>query len=139
MPTMTKTKTTSRPAELKQYIGGKWIQGSADREVVSTNPADSREVLARFKSASKEDAARAIEAAQRAFPGWRDTTAPARGRILQKAAQILRARRDELAALMTREEGKILAEAKGEMDKGITLIEWFAGEGLRLGGVTMPS
>ena len=144
MPTLTKTENKSQetgrePASLKQYIGGRWVQGSAAREVVSANPADTREVLARFKSASKEDAVLAIVAAQKAFPAWRDTTAPARGRILTKAAQIFRERRDELAVLMTREQGKILAEAKGEMDKGITLIEWFAGEGLRLGGVTMPS
>jgi aldehyde dehydrogenase (NAD+) len=62
-----------------------------------------------------------------------------RGRILAKAAQLLRARKEELARLMTREQGKILPEALGEMEKGITLIEWFAGEGLRLGGTTMPS
>src|SRR5258708_7219793 len=121
MPTLTKAKTPAKgktaPAELKQYIGGEWVLGSADRVVVSTNPADSREVLARFKSASQDDAKLAIEAAKKAFPGWRDTTAPARGRILQKAANIFRERRDELAALMTREQGKILAESKGEMDK----------------------
>ena len=144
MPTLTKSKSQSHkaaatPAELKQYIGGKWVAGSAEREVVSTNPADTRRILARFKSASKEDAVLAISAAAKAFPSWRETTAPARGRILAKAALIFRDRRDELAKLMTLEQGKILPEAKGELDKGITLLEWFAGEGLRLGGVTMPS
>jgi aldehyde dehydrogenase (NAD+) len=136
MPTLTKTPAV---AGLKQYIGGKWVEGSSSREVVSTNPADTRQVLAKFKSADKNDALRAIEAAQKAFPGWKATTPPARGRILAKAAEIARRRRDELAALMTREQGKILAEAKGEMDKGITLMEWFAGEGLRLMGTTAPS
>ncbi|MBI3552758.1 MAG: aldehyde dehydrogenase family protein [Elusimicrobia bacterium] len=143
MATLTKTasqkKTPATPANLKQYIGGKWVEGAAERVVVSTNPADTREVLAKFKSADKAQALAAIEAAKKAFPGWRATTAPARGRILAKAAQICRERRDELATLMTREQGKILPEAKGEMDKGITLMEWFAGEGMRLGGVSMPS
>jgi aldehyde dehydrogenase (NAD+) len=59
--------------------------------------------------------------------------------VLAKAAQLLRARKEELARLMTREEGKIYPEALGEMEKGITLIEWFAGEGLRLGGIVQPS
>lgn len=137
MPTLTKTK--SSPAVLKQYIGGKWVDGTSEREIVSLNPADTRDVVARFKGASRADAEKAIAAAKAAFPGWRAMPAPQRGRILAKAAQLARERREELARLMTREQGKIYAEALGEMDKGITLIDWFAGEGLRLGGVSMPS
>jgi aldehyde dehydrogenase (NAD+) len=137
MPAATKTKT--EVAVLKQFIGGRWVDGSTTKEIVSTNPADTREVLAKLRGADKNDALRAIEAAHKAFPGWRDTPAPQRGRILAKAAILLRERKEELARLMTREEGKIYPEALGEMEKGITLIEWFAGEGLRLGGVTMPS
>jgi len=138
MPTAA-PKTHKEVAVLKQFIGGRWIDGSTTKEIVSTNPADTREVLAKLRGADKGDALRAIEAAHKAFPAWRDTPAPQRGRILAKAALILRARKEELARLMTREEGKIYPEALGEMEKGITLIEWFAGEGLRLGGVTMPS
>jgi aldehyde dehydrogenase (NAD+) len=138
MPTATKT-SSSAPAILKQFIAGQWVDGSASKEIVSTNPADSRQVLAKLKGADKSDAVRAIDAAQKAFPGWKATTPPARGRILAKAALILRERKEELARLMTREQGKILPEALGEMEKGITLIEWFAGEGLRLGGITQPS
>ncbi len=130
---------TSSPVILKQYIAGQWVDGSTAKEIVSTNPADTRDVLARLKGADKADAVRAIDAAQKAFPGWKATTPPARGRILAKAAIILRERKEELARLMTREQGKILPEAMGEMEKGITLIEWFAGEGLRLGGITQPS
>lgn len=143
MPAIAKTKPaapkSAAPAVLLQYIGGKWVEGSGTRELVSTNPADDRQVLARYKSADKSDAEKALTAAAAAFPAWRDTPAPQRGRILVNAAQILRARKEELARLMSLEEGKILPEALGEMEKGITLIEWFAGEGLRLGGVTQPS
>lgn len=135
MPTMTKTKT----AELKQHIGGKWVEGTHDGVVDSLNPADTRDVVARFKSASKKDALAAIAAAEKASAGWAKTPAPQRGRVLMKVAEIARRRRDELAALMTREQGKILSEAKGEMDKGITLIDWFAGEGMRLMGTSAPS
>ncbi|OGR82588.1 MAG: aldehyde dehydrogenase [Elusimicrobia bacterium RIFCSPHIGHO2_02_FULL_57_9] len=135
----TLTKTEKAPANLKQYIAGKWIEGGSERQVVSTNPADARQVLAQFRCADKNDALSALAAASQAALAWRNTTPPARGRILAKAAQIARERAPELAALMTREEGKILAEAKGEMDKGITLMEWFAGEGLRFMGITAPS
>lgn len=137
--TPTATKTTPEVSLLKQYIGGKWVDGSSSKEIVSTNPADTRQVLAKLKGADKSDVLRAIDAAQKAFPAWRAATPPARGRILMKAALILRERKEELARLMTLEQGKILPEALGEMEKGLTLIEWFAGEGLRLGGVTQPS
>ncbi len=134
-----KTAPSAQAARLKLYIGGQWVEGGGASEIVSTNPADTRQVLARFKSANANDAERAIAAAQAAFPGWRATPAPVRGHILARAAQIARSRREELGRLMTREEGKILSEALGEMDKGTTLIEWFAGEGPRLSGETMPS
>lgn len=137
MPTATKNGLSV--ATLKQYIGGKWVEGSHPGAVESVNPADTRDVVARFKNASKADALKAIEAAQKAAPGWAKTPAPQRGRVLAKAAEIARRRRDELAALMTREQGKILAEAKGEMDKGTTLIDWYAGEGLRYMGTSSPS
>jgi aldehyde dehydrogenase (NAD+) len=141
MATLTKPqeKAPAKPTTLMQYIGGKWLEGHSDREVVSTNPADTRKILARFKSADCSDALRAIDAAHKTFPSWRAVTPPARGRILAKAAQIARQRQDELSCLMTREQGKILPEALGEMDKGITLMEWFSGEGMRLMGMTAPS
>ncbi|HVA66296.1 MAG TPA: aldehyde dehydrogenase family protein [Elusimicrobiota bacterium] len=145
MPATTKKHPDLKPAAsgetltIEQYIGGEWIAGSSGKEILSINPADTRDVVARFQGASQDDAKSAIAAAQKTFPAWRATPAPQRGRILAKAAQILHERRDELARLMTREEGKILSEAKGEMDKGTTLVEWFAGEGLRLMGATAPS
>ena len=136
MPTATKPSTAV--SVLKQYIGGKWVEGSAGT-AESVNPADTRDVVARFKNASKADALKAIDAAEKAAKGWAKTPAPQRGRVLMKAAEIARRRSDELAALMTREQGKILAEAKGEMAKGITLIDWYAGEGMRFMGASAPS
>ncbi len=136
---MPKTATKAAPALLKQYIGGRWVEGGHDLLVDSVNPADTRDVVARFRSAGKADALKAVDAAQTAAKGWAKTPAPQRGKVLAKAAEISRRRRDELAALMTREQGKILPEAKGEMDKGIALIDWFAGEGLRFMGTSSPS
>ena len=137
--TTTKTNTTHEAAVLQQFIDGKWVSGSSAKQIVSTNPADTRKVLATIEGADKNDVVKAIDAAQKAFPGWKATTPPARGRILMKAALLMRERKEDLARLMTREQGKILPEALGEMEKGITLIEWFAGEGLRMGGITQPS
>jgi acyl-CoA reductase-like NAD-dependent aldehyde dehydrogenase len=135
----TATKSTPEVSILRQYIGGKWVEGSTSKEIVSTNPADTRQVLAKLKGCDKADVVRAIDAAEKAFPAWKATPPPVRGRILAKAAALARERKQELAELMTREQGKILPEALGEMEKGINLMEWFAGEGMRLGGVSMPS
>ena len=77
MVTNTATQSTPEVALLKQYIGGKWVDGSSTREIVSTNPADNRQVLAKLKGADKSDVLKAIDAAQAAFPGWKATTAPA--------------------------------------------------------------
>ncbi|MFH2201764.1 MAG: aldehyde dehydrogenase family protein [Elusimicrobiota bacterium] len=137
MATLTKSKSST--AVLKQFIGGKWIKGSSSREIVSTNPADTREVVARLHGASKSDAQAALDAAAQARAQWKATPAPARARVLLKFAELAYPRVDELAALMTREQGKILPEAKGEMIKGLNLIEWFSGEGMRFMGRTAPS
>src|SRR5207253_1167564 len=108
MPTATKAQP--EVSILKQYIGGKWVEGSTTKEIVSTNPADSRQVLAKLKGCDKNDVIKAIDAAEKAFPAWKATPAPVRGRILAKAAALARERKQELAELMTREQGKILPE-----------------------------
>ncbi|MFO0004314.1 MAG: aldehyde dehydrogenase family protein, partial [bacterium] len=96
------------------YINGKWTVGSG-RVQRNLNPADLSEVVAEFPTAQNSDALAAIAAAEAAWPIWKATPAPERGRILGRAAAIARARIDEIATLLTREEGKILAEAKGEV------------------------
>jgi len=115
------------------------VEGRGSREIVSVNPADTRDVVATFQGASAEDARNALAAAQSAFPGWRATPGPERGRILARFAAIARSRKEELGRLMTREQGKILPEALGELEKGLNLVEWFSGEGMRLMGITAPS
>ena len=128
-------KTTT----LKQFVSGRWVEGRGDREILSLNPADTNEIIAVFKGADRQDALAALDAAERAWPAWKKTPAPKRGRIVQRALEIARSRVDELARLLTREEGKILGEARGEVDKGMNLMEWYAGEGMRLMGQTAPS
>lgn len=121
------------------YINGKWFHPDSDRHVRNVNPADPKDIIAEFPAATAADTHRAIEAAQAAFPMWKNTPGPERGRVLWCAVNIARARLDEIARTMTREEGKILKEAKGEVLKGISLLEFFAGEGFRMHGRTMPS
>ncbi|OGS03647.1 MAG: aldehyde dehydrogenase [Elusimicrobia bacterium RIFCSPLOWO2_12_FULL_59_9] len=128
----------TQTAVLKQYVGGQWYEASGP-EIASINPANTDDVIAKFRSATREDALKAIEAAQKAFEAWRGTPAPVRGRIVLKALQIAESRKEALARLMTREEGKILPEALGEVAKGNNLLEWFAGEGMRFMGTSAPS
>jgi aldehyde dehydrogenase (NAD+) len=121
------------------YVDGSWYHPVSDRVIRNINPADTGDVIAEFPLATQEDTQRAIQAAQAAFPAWKRTPAPERGRIIWRAADIARRRADEIARVMTREEGKILKEAKGEVLKGISLLEFYAGAGFRVGGKTLPS
>lgn len=121
------------------YINGQWYHPQSDRLVRNLNPADPNEVIAEFPMATAADTQRAIDAARAAFPAWKKTPAPERGRVIWRAADLARRRADEIAETMTREEGKILREAKGEVLKGISLLEYYAGAGFRLSGSTLPS
>ncbi|MBE7470525.1 MAG: aldehyde dehydrogenase family protein [Anaerolineae bacterium] len=121
------------------YINGQWIHPQSERLVRNLNPADPSEVLAEFPAATAADAQQAIAAAEAAFHDWKNTPGPERGRVIWRAANIARQRADEIARTMTHEEGKILKEAKGEALKGISLLEYYAGEGFRMHGKTLPS
>jgi aldehyde dehydrogenase (NAD+) len=121
------------------YINGQWRHPKSERLVRNINPADSKDVLAEFPAATADDVQQAIGAAQAAFRDWKRTPGPERGRVIWRAADIARQRVDEIARTLTREEGKILKEAKGEVLKGISLLEFYAGEGFRVHGKTLPS
>lgn len=119
------------------YIGGEWIESGPAFE--NRNPADLGEVVGEFVRGSAEDIAAAADAAARALDGWAGMNAPARGNILFKAADILDRCFEQIAAEMTREEGKTLPEARGEVRRSINIFRYFAGEGARLGGMLAPS
>lgn len=121
------------------YIAGKWFHPDSTRITRNVNPADPADVIAEFPAATAADAARAVEAATAAAPGWRATPAPERGRILWRAADIARRRAEEIARTMTREEGKIIREARGEVARGIAVLEYYAGAGFRIAGNTLPA
>jgi acyl-CoA reductase-like NAD-dependent aldehyde dehydrogenase len=121
------------------FIGGEWVAPSTGSFAPNRNPANLDDVLGEFPVSGAADAQSAITAARAAFPAWSGTPAPARGRILWRAVELFRTRLDEIARTLCREEGKTLAEAKGEIQKGINLFEFYAGEGFRIHGKTLPS
>lgn len=118
------------------YIGGEWVEGPTFE---NRNPADTSQVVGRFVQGTPEDVARAASAAEAALPGWAAMNAPARGALLYQVAAILERRFDQISADMTREEGKTLPEAKGEVRRSINIFRYFAGEGARLAGIMAPS
>jgi len=118
-------------------INGEWVSGGKTFE--NRNPADTGEVVGLFARATAQDMANAAEAAQCAFAGWSALNGPARGAYLYKAAEILDSRFEQLGQEMTREEGKTLPEAKGEVRRAINIFRYFAGEGSRLPGHLVPS
>ena len=121
------------------YINGKWQRPASSAVTRNINPADTTDVIAEYPLATAADVRAAIDAATAAFQSWKKTPGPERGRVLWRAADISRRRVDEIARTLTREEGKILKEAKGEVIKGISLLEYYAGEGFRMHGKTLPS
>ncbi|KSB91145.1 NAD-dependent succinate-semialdehyde dehydrogenase [Caulobacter vibrioides] len=122
--------------ETEAFIDGLWIEGEATFEV--TNPADGT-VIARVADLGGGETRVAIEAAHRAFPAWAARTAKERGAILRKWSDLMLAHADDLARLMTAEQGKPLAEAKGEVAYGASFIDWFAEEAKRGYGHTIPT
>ena len=130
------TSQTSVP-HFANYINGEWVSSAKTFE--NRNPANTSEIVGTFSKGTAADVTAAADAAQAAFAGWAAMPAPARGNILFKAADILETKFDQLGAEMTREEGKTLPEAKGEVRRAINIFRYFAGEGSRMDGVMVPS
>src|SRR4051812_46930181 len=97
------------------FVRGEWMPPSTNTFAPNLNPARRSEVIGVFPVSGKKDAEDAIAAAKEAFPGWSGTPGPSRGRILWRAAELLRTRHEELARMLCREEGKTFLEAKGEV------------------------
>ncbi|MGJ4804672.1 NAD-dependent succinate-semialdehyde dehydrogenase [Luteimonas sp. SDU82] len=131
--------TLREPSLLREanYIDGRWeaVDGAA---IEVSNPATGA-VLGRVPSLGREDAARAIDAARRALPAWRAQTAKQRAAVLRRLYELMQAHQEDLARIMTAEQGKPLAEARGEIAYAASFIEWFAEEGKRVYGETIPA
>jgi succinate-semialdehyde dehydrogenase / glutarate-semialdehyde dehydrogenase len=119
-------------------IGGSWEPADDGGKVPVTNPATG-ETIGHVPRAGASETRRAIEAAEKAFPAWAAKTAAERSNILNKMAEIIRSNADALAALLTLEQGKPLAESKGEVMIGAAYVQWFAEEARRVYGDIIPS
>ena len=121
----------------KNYIAGQWVEGTSVNDNI--NPSNTNDIVGRYARASKAQAEEAIAAAKAAFPAWSRSTPQERHDILKKASDEVLARKEELGKLLSREEGKTLAEGIGEATRAGQIFDFFAGEALRLNGEVVTS
>jgi succinate-semialdehyde dehydrogenase / glutarate-semialdehyde dehydrogenase len=120
------------------YIGGEWVEADSGATFPVVNPATGEE-LAQIPRMGADETRRAIEAAQDAYPRWRATLAKDRARILRRWADLMIEHRDDLALLLTTEQGKPLAESRLEIEYAASFLEWFGEEAKRVYGDTIPT
>lgn len=125
-------------ADVSLHIDGAWVKAASGKTIPVLNPA-TEEVIGTVAHAGRDDLDRALAAADKGFKAWRKVSAFDRYKIMRKAADLLRARADDIAKVMTLEQGKPLAEAKGETLAGADVIDWFAEEGRRAYGRVIPA
>ncbi|HSM72913.1 MAG TPA: aldehyde dehydrogenase family protein [Anaerolineales bacterium] len=121
--------------EFQNYINGKWVEGKGTFQTI--NPAN-EELVADIAQAELSDVDAAVDAAKGAFNSWRLTPAPIRGEMLFKIGDILKQKKEELSQLLTRDMGKVIAEARGDVQEAIDMAYFMGGEGRRLLGYTAP-
>src|SRR5256885_3089911 len=123
----------------RNFINGKWVESASSKTVKNINPANTDDVIGENRQATREEARAAVEAAADAFHSWRRTPAPQRGKIVAKAARLMEEAKEELSQTLTREEGKTIGEARGELQRSINVAEFCAGESRRMNGETIFS
>jgi succinate-semialdehyde dehydrogenase/glutarate-semialdehyde dehydrogenase len=119
-------------------IDGQWVDAASGKKIAVHNPATGA-VIGHVAHAGIADLDRALAAAQKGFQVWKNTSAHERQATMRRAALLLQERADAIAAVLTQEQGKPLAEAKGEVLAGVGIIDWFADEALRLYGRIVPA
>jgi acyl-CoA reductase-like NAD-dependent aldehyde dehydrogenase len=130
--------TTDVPT-FRHFIAGEWCDSTSGATFQSRNPADTRDLIGHFQAGTPADAAMAIRAAETAFPSWSRTPAPKRGEVLYRFGALMADHKERLAQAMSREMGKVIAEARGDVQEGIDIAFLMAGEGRRMAGETVPS
>jgi aldehyde dehydrogenase (NAD+) len=123
--------------EFQNYINGKWVNGGGHQIFETINPAN-EEILGQVHAAEVADVDRAVQAARDAFRSWRLTPAPLRGELLFKVGDILKQKKEELADLLTKDMGKVISEARGDVQEAIDMAYYMGGEGRRMLGYTAP-
>jgi aldehyde dehydrogenase (NAD+) len=133
------TETAVETPTFRNFIAGEWCDSTSGATFESRNPADTRDVIGRFQQGTAADVGMACRAAVNALPMWRRTPAPKRGEILYAFGALMAQHKERLARAMTREMGKVLSEARGDVQEGIDIAYLMAGEGRRMFGDTTPS
>ena len=110
----------------RNFINGEWVESESTKTANNVNPANTDDVIGTVKPATRAEAKRAVESAAESFPAWRATPAPARGKIVARAALLFEEHKEELAKILTREEGKTLAESRGELQRSINVADFCA-------------
>jgi len=128
----------ARYPDTKLLIDNEWVDAADGKTIDVLNPA-TEQPIGKVAHATADDLDRALAAAQRGFERWRDVSAHERALTMRRAAALLRERADSIAANLTQEQGKPLAEARGEVMAGAEILEWFADEGLRVYGRIVPA
>ena len=123
----------------QNFIAGQWSAPRDGAHFENRNPADTADLIGHFPLSTAVDVDRAVASARRGFEGWRRTPAPARGDVLRRVGDLLTARKEEIADLMTREMGKPLTETRGDVQEGIDTAYYAATIGRQLSGRTVPS
>ena len=134
-----KKSSKSSTKTYHNFIAGEWVKSSSGEWFDNINPADTTDIVGRFPKSNAEDVDRAVEAAKNAATKWRRTPAPKRAELLFNLGEILRDNKDEFTRQMTREMGKVLKEAGGDVQEAIDCTYYTAGEGRRLHGFTTPA
>ncbi|HEX6307668.1 MAG TPA: aldehyde dehydrogenase family protein [Longimicrobiales bacterium] len=124
---------------IQNYIDGRFVPSAGTGEILSLNPSDARDVVARVPVGAPEDVTAATIAAAAALPAWRRATGPARAEALHRWAAVIQARADELAQAMTREVGKPISESRGEVARCVVILRYYAGEAVRAVGEVVPA
>ena len=130
--------TENMSCQYLNYIGGQWVPSRTQQTFPNINPADTDDIVGSFPASGPDDVAAAFEAAEKAQPAWGALPAPRRGEYLFKAAEILESQLTSAATDMTREEGKTLPEATGEVKRSVQTFRLSAEEARRLGGDIIP-
>jgi aldehyde dehydrogenase (NAD+) len=133
------TETAIETPTFRHFIAGEWMASAGGGTFESRNPADHRDVIGHFQQGTAADVGMAVKAAETALPMWKRTPAPKRGEILYAFGALMAQHKERLARAMTREMGKVIAEARGDVQEGIDIAFLMAGEGRRMAGDTVPS
>lgn len=123
----------------QNYIGGDWRPADSGQTRTNTNPGDIEDIIGEFAESGGTDVDAAVDAASEALPAWRDLGPIKRAEFLRRAGRILEQRAEEVAEAISREQGKLLGESRGEVKRALAIIDFTQGEARRLNGVTTPA